>query len=77
MSLEGIEFNRCITLKKTNDVQLHGFCDVSEKAYGACLYLRVTDLDNNHHSLLICSKSRVAPLKTTTLPQSELCGANL
>ena len=59
------------------EIQLHGFCDASEKAYGACIYLRSTDQRGIHQSALICSKSRVAPLKVATIPRLELCAANL
>lgn len=56
---------------------LHAFCDASLKAYGACIYLKAVDRDNESSSYLICSKSRVAPVKskTITLPRLELCGA--
>ncbi|KAK9721103.1 Pao retrotransposon peptidase [Popillia japonica] len=49
----------------------------SERAYGACVYIRSTDTYGNHCSDLLCAKSRVAPLKRTSLPRLELCGAVL
>lgn len=57
--------------------QLHGFCDASEKAYGAVLYIRSTTEKGEVTVRLLCSKSRVAPLKCITLPRLELCAANL
>lgn len=56
---------------------LHAFCDTSLKAYGACIYLQAIDHNNESSDFLLCSKSRVAPVKiqTTTLPRLELCGA--
>ncbi|XP_036146016.1 uncharacterized protein LOC118646671 [Monomorium pharaonis] len=56
---------------------LHAFCDASMKAYGACIYLQSSDGSGGSSSLLLCSKSRVAPVKskTITLPRLELCGA--
>lgn len=43
-------------------IELHGFSDASEKAYGGCLYLRSSDAAGNHVTHLLCAKSRVAPL---------------
>ncbi|XP_073841382.1 uncharacterized protein [Musca autumnalis] len=50
--------------------------DASTKAYGACIYA-VTHESGEVFSSLLCSKSRVAPLKPTTLPRLELCAALL
>ena len=57
--LNHIQFDRCISISNQTVWQLHGFCDASEKAYGACLYLRSTNNKGEHHVALICSKSRV------------------
>jgi hypothetical protein len=57
--------------------EMHGFCDASQNAYGACVYIRVKDALGNFHSQLLCSKNRVAPLSATTIPRLELCGALL
>ena len=75
--LNNIQFPRCITVSNHIKFQLHGFCDASEKAYGACIYLRSTDMQGKHRTSLVCSKSRIAPLKSTTIPRLELCAALL
>ena len=56
-------------------VELHGFCDASEKAYGGVVYMRVLGHNNRIHVSLVMSKSKVAPLKRLTIPRLELCGA--
>uniref|UniRef100_A0A182WMM9 DUF5641 domain-containing protein n=1 Tax=Anopheles minimus TaxID=112268 RepID=A0A182WMM9_9DIPT len=56
---------------------LHGFCDASKRAYGCAIYLRYLDEDGGIQSRLVCSKSRVAPLKELTLPRLELQAALL
>ena len=72
-----LRFNRCVIIRDAIDVQLHGFCDASEKGYGACIYVRSTDKQGQHYSSLVCSKSRVAPIQKLTIPRLELCGALL
>ena len=57
------------------DVQIHGFCDASIKAYGACAYLRIENKSGDLSCELISSKSRVAPIKKQTIPRLELMGA--
>jgi len=56
---------------KIINIQIHGFADASTKPYGASLYLRSTDDLGTHTVRLICAKSKVAPLKTISLPRLE------
>jgi hypothetical protein len=73
--LNEIEIPRNIIKSSPVQVQLHGFGDASQIAYGAAVYLRTTDHSGNHQVHLICAKSRVAPLRAVTLPRLELCAA--
>jgi len=61
----------------SEQIELHGFCDASQEAYGACIYVRTRDKDSDGGfcSRLLCSRSRVTPLKGSTIPRLELCGA--
>lgn len=68
---------RIISLDNFHVIELHGFCDASQNAYGACVYVKSVDLNGNISSNLLCAKSKVAPIKSTTIPRLELCGALL
>lgn len=70
-------FDRRLLIDNYQDVQLHGFCDASNIGYGACLYVRSRGKQGNVINRLLCAKSRIAPLKTITIPRLELCGALL
>ncbi len=59
------------------DVELHAFGDASEEGNGACVYIRTCLPDGDYRIALVISKSRVAPIKTITLPRLDLIGALL
>ena len=63
--------------RKPLDVSLHGFSDASCKAFSAVIYIRAVYKTGPPTSVLVCSKTRVAPLVDRTIPELELCGANL
>lgn len=75
--LSDISIPRWIGTRKGMAVQLHGFCDASEKAYAAVVYVRYRDDDGNYQVSLVMAKSKVAPIKTLKIPKLELMGALL
>ncbi|XP_068738988.1 uncharacterized protein [Montipora capricornis] len=72
-NLEQITWPRCFKAKgcgDLTDIQLHHFSDASEVGYSAASYLRL-------QCSLVFAKSRVAPLKTITIPRMELTAASV
>ncbi|XP_071581395.1 uncharacterized protein [Temnothorax nylanderi] len=68
---------RVITVEQPTRLEIHGFSDASEVGYGACIYLRSTSATGEHFTNLLCSKSRVAPLKSLSLARLKLSAALL
>ena len=70
-----ISVDRCYAkefdYQTASSIQLHGFGDASNAAYGACIYIRYEN-GSEIHCQLVTSKSRVAPMKTQTIPRLEL-----
>lgn len=75
--LNKVTFPRKVVIQNAKSIQVHGFCDVSETAYGACIYIRSQNKEGETYVNLLCSKTRVAPLKSLTIPRLELSAALL
>lgn len=76
-NIHDIRINRWLETDRMCTLQIHGFSDASMNAYAATVYLRVENLDGQICTKLIASRTRVAPVKTISLPRLELCGALL
>ena len=64
--------SKAVTEDEIFRTELHGFTDASSLAYGTYVYLRTPYKSGLIEVNLICSKSRVAPIKTITIPPLEL-----
>lgn len=76
--IELLQINRCYsqTLTAKSEIQLHIFCDASEKAYASVVFLRIKK-DNCVTIAFIMAKTKVAPLKVLSIPRLELQAALL
>ena len=72
--LSSFEIPRCLRHPSPDEIELHMFSDASKDAYAACAYLVCRYEGNTPTSVLIASKSRVAPVKSMTIPRLELMG---
>lgn len=74
-TMSPIHVDRNIKVSEHDIIELIGFSDASSStAYGACIYLRVTDIKGKTNMHLLCSKSRINPIKSKnlTVPRLEL-----
>lgn len=71
--LENFQIPRVYSLIEAED-QLIGFCDASESAYSAVVYLRRSN-NKGTSAVIVAGKTRVAPIKEITIPRLELLGA--
>lgn len=78
--IENFKLNRCFVPEGFGNVvsyQLHHFSDASEKGYGVTSYLRAQNAEGKVHCSLVMAKTRLAPLKSVTIPRLELIAATL
>ncbi|GFT00982.1 uncharacterized protein TNCV_4053931 [Trichonephila clavipes] len=71
-----------VSLENINNIEiprriLVAFPDASERCYGEAVYCKSKNLKRETLVWLITSKSRVAPIKSLTIPRLELCAAVL
>ena len=78
--LEGLKIKRCFKPSGFGEVvsaELHHFSDASQVGYGAVSYLRMVNQKGKVHCAFVIGKSRLAPLKSFTIPRLELSAAVL
>lgn len=54
-----------------------GFCDASSTGYGEVIYIRVIDASGSLTISLLRARSKMGPMKSSTIPRLELCVALL
>ncbi|XP_074655650.1 uncharacterized protein LOC141909164 [Tubulanus polymorphus] len=78
--IEKLAIERCFKpceFGEVKSVQLHHFSDASEAGYGSVSYIRLLDDRDRIHCSFVTGKSRVTPLKFTTIPRLELAAATV
>ena len=78
--LDNLQMDRCVVPDDFGPVvqsNLYHFSDASERAYGAVSYLRSVNERGEIHCTFLLAKSRLAPIRTLTIPRLELSAAVL
>ena len=76
--LNQIRVPRCLhsnTESKPVSMEIHTFVDASQNAYGAVSYSRALYQTGETSTCIIAAKSKVAPLKSVSIPRLELMAA--
>ncbi|CAI6351883.1 unnamed protein product [Macrosiphum euphorbiae] len=76
-SLITIEVPRYINARQGSPCLLLGFCDASQLGYAAVVYVRIIDAPPDNCIFLLGSKTKLAPVKSLTVPRLELNAAVL
>ena len=78
--LELLKVDRCLKppgMGTITSTEVHIFSDASSSGYGAVAYLRLCDDKGGIHCAFLIGKSRLAPIKVTTIPRLELTAATV
>lgn len=75
--LSNYQIPRHVICDSPKYIDIHSFSDASQRAYGACVYIRSVSDNDSITVRLLCAKSKVASLKPVTIPRLELCAALL
>ncbi|XP_063975159.1 uncharacterized protein LOC135161486 [Diachasmimorpha longicaudata] len=75
--LSQVSIPRWLGLLKVSTVEIHDFSNASQVAMLAMVYLMVFSGSHSPQITLLCSKTKVAPLKRLTIPRWELTAALL
>ncbi|XP_024877299.1 uncharacterized protein LOC112458094 [Temnothorax curvispinosus] len=77
-TINGLHVDRWVRYgSDTANCELHGFCDASTTAFAAAVYIRVTSVTGETTSRLLIAKSKVALIKSLSIPRLELSAAVL
>ncbi|KAH9634635.1 hypothetical protein HF086_010992 [Spodoptera exigua] len=75
--LATLQIPRYVICDNARIIEIQAFSDASQCAYGACVYVKSINQNNEVSIKLLCAKSKVASLKPVTIPRLELCAALL
>jgi Pao retrotransposon peptidase. len=75
--LPEITFSRCLFPNDVKQTQLHTFCDASQEAFAAVVYLRHRMDTGFIRTVFVMAKTRLAPTKPISIARLELNGALL
>lgn len=73
--LDVIKVPRWIHTSMAMTCELHGFCDASQLAMAAAIYVKVNLPSGQSVTSLLCSRTKVSPLNRLTIPKLELSSA--
>nr|CAI5869197.1 unnamed protein product [Callosobruchus analis] len=74
-SLNRLFITRHVICENPTLIEMHCFCDASEAAYGGCIYILSRNRQGDTFVNLLYAKTKVAPIKSLTIPKLELCRA--